>query len=103
MFVDFGRSFLFFFAGICFHMSFLHFYGFAETASHPMIRMWKYPKLASAVWGSIQLGVGLVVIALLGYQLRQAFETLFLFLGFALWGVFRAVILERKEKKSQAS
>jgi len=96
-----GRSFLFFFAGICFHMSFLHFYGFAETASHPMIHMWKYPKLASAVWGSIQLGVGLIVISQLGYQLQQTLETLFLFLGFAAWGVFRAVILERKEKKAR--
>ena len=97
-----GRSFLFFFAGICFHMSFLHFYGFAETASHPMIRMWKYPKLVSAVWGSIQLGVGLIVISLLQYQFQQGFDTLFLFVGFAAWGVFRAVILERKEKKTQA-
>ncbi|HTX90200.1 MAG TPA: hypothetical protein VMC09_03200 [Anaerolineales bacterium] len=97
-----GRCLLFFFAGICFHMSILHFYGFSETASHPMIRMWKYPKLASSIWGSIQLAVGLIVVFLLKYQLQQTLDTLFLFIGFAVWGIFRAVILEKKEKNKSA-
>jgi hypothetical protein len=93
------RYLLFFFAGICFHMSILHFYGFSETASHPMIRMWKYPKLASSIWGSIQLAVGLIVVLLLKYQLQQTLDTLLLFAGFVAWGIVRAAILEKKDSK----
>lgn len=91
------RYLLLFFAGICFHMSFLHFYGFSETASHPMIRIWRYPKLASSIWGSVQLAVGLIIVLLLNYQL-QTFDTLFLFIGFAVWGIMRAVVLENKDR-----
>ncbi len=93
------RYLLLFFAGICFHMSFLHFYGFSETASHPMIRVWKYPKLASSIWGSIQLAVGLIIILLLNYQLQQTMDTLSLFVGFVVWGIIRAVILENKDRR----
>jgi hypothetical protein len=93
------RYLLFLFAGICFHMSILHFYGFSETASHPMIRIWKYPKLASSIWGSVQLAVGLIVVLLLKFQLQQAFDTLFLFVGFVAWGILRAAILENKDSK----
>ncbi len=87
-------------AGVCFHMSILHFYVFSETASHPMIRMWKHPKLASSLWGGIQLAVGLVIILLLNYQLQPSLDTLFLFAGFVTWGVAQAAILENKESKS---
>ncbi len=87
-------------AGVCFHMSILHFYVFSETASHPMIRMWKRPKLASSLWGGIQLAVGLAIVLLLNYQLQLTLDTFFLFAGFVAWGVVRAAILENKASKS---
>ena len=91
------RYLLLFFAGICFHMCILHFYGFSETASHPMIRIWKYPKLASSIWGSIQLAIGLIIVMLLNYRLQETLDTLCLFIGFVAWGTVRAIVLENKD------
>lgn len=91
--------FLYFCAGIFFHISMLHFFCFSETASHPMIRIWKSPKTASSIWGSIQLFSGLLIILLLKYQFGLNLNTLFLFIGFSGWGILRGFILDRKEMR----
>ncbi len=68
-----------------------------------MIKMWKRPKLASSLWGGIQLAVGLVIVLVLNYHLQLSFDTFFLFAGFVAWGVVRAVILENKERKRSST
>jgi hypothetical protein len=85
-------AFLCFCAGIFFHMSVLHFFCFAQTASHPMIRMWKRPKLASSIWGSIQLVAGALILLLLNYRFRLDLDTLTLLAGFCFWGILVAVV-----------
>jgi hypothetical protein len=89
-------DFLFFCAGVFFHMSIVHFFCFSETASHPMIRIWKNPRLASSISGVIQLFFGLLIILLLKYQFELNFNTLFLFVGFSFWGILRGFHLEKK-------
>jgi hypothetical protein len=58
----FLRSFLFLCAGVFFHMSMIHFFLFSETASYPMIRIWKKPAFASAIQASIQLLAGTLIL-----------------------------------------
>ena len=94
--------FLMFCAGICLHMSVLHFFHFAETAKHPMIRIWKHPRTASALWGSFQLACGLIIPVAYSYRLSLAWDSFFAFLGFCAWGVLRGRILDRKALRDVA-
>jgi hypothetical protein len=73
-------------------MSVLHFFSWRETATHPMIRMWKRSRLASAIWGSIQLAAGVVILLAVGYRFRFSFDTLALVVGFCFWGVLGAAL-----------
>jgi hypothetical protein len=99
MIISILHYFLYFCAGVFFHMSVIHFFCFSETASHPMIRMWKSPAIASSIWGSIQLLAGLLILLLLHYRFELSFNTLLLFIGFSLWGIMRGFIVEAKKKK----
>jgi hypothetical protein len=81
-------------------MSILHFFVFAETSCHPMIRKWKSPKTASSFFGGIQLCAGLMILLLLDYRFEIRLSTLCLVLGFIAWGVVRGAIADRKDKKA---
>jgi hypothetical protein len=85
-------AFLCFVAGVFFHMSFLHFFCFAETSTHPMIRMWKRPRLASAIWGSIQLFAGALILLLITFRFALDLDTVMLLAGFCFWGVLGAAL-----------
>jgi hypothetical protein len=87
------NNFLYFCAGVFFHMSIVHFFCSSETVNHPMIRIWENPRLASSISGSIQLFFGLLILLLLKYKFELNFNTLFLFAGFSFWGILRGFSL----------
>jgi hypothetical protein len=84
------HQFPFFCAGVFFHISVIRFFRFEETASHPMIRMRKSPKLRE----NVQLFSGLSILILLKYRSGIIPESVFLFAVFCLCGMMRAVFLE---------
>jgi hypothetical protein len=88
LFVRYG---LLFCAGAFFHMCALHFFHFEETAGHPMIRMWRSPCIASALWACVQLAAAVLILFFLDYRLRASLEAVPLFVGFCLWGILRGV------------
>jgi hypothetical protein len=85
-------AFLCFCAGVFFHMSILHFFCFAQTARHPMIRMWRRPRLASSLWATVQLAAGALILLLLRFRFALDLDTLTLLAGFCFWGVLGAVL-----------
>ena len=89
---------LYFVCGIFLNMSLNHLVNFEETKRHPMIARTGSPKLASSIWGTIQLLAGGVILLLLDYKFELSFDTLFLFLGFSVWAVFLSVIADRLDK-----
>ena len=85
-------GFLCFCGGVFVHMSVLHFFCFSVTASHPMVRMWPRPRLASALWGCVQLTAAVLILVLLSPRLGLNPDTLLLLAGFCFWGVLMAAI-----------
>ncbi|HYA00687.1 MAG TPA: hypothetical protein VEK76_10100 [Candidatus Binatia bacterium] len=79
-------------AGAFFHMSVLHFFCFSQTASHPMVRMWPRPHLASAVWGCLQLIAAVLILVLLSPKLGLDPDTFLLVAGFCSWGLLVAAV-----------
>jgi hypothetical protein len=78
-------------AGVFLHMSILQIFCFPETAHHPMIRIWKRPRLASSIWGTIQLSAGVMILLLINHRFKLDLDTLSLLVGFCFWGVLGAV------------
>jgi hypothetical protein len=86
-------------AGILFNMSLLHFFSFAETRNHPVIAQASWPHLASALWASLQLVLGLTILLVLRYRFELNVGTLCLFSGFALWGIAIGYFYDRKRRE----
>jgi hypothetical protein len=69
-----ARYFLFFLAGIAIHMSFMHHFSFDRVKTHPLIRIWKSPRMAAAISGIIQFSMALLILtsSKLYFYLSQA-------------------------------
>ncbi len=89
---------LLFIAGILLNMALLHFFSFAETRNHPMVARWSWPHLASALWATLQLALALVILLGVRYRLAADLGTIFLFVGFSLWGVAIGYFYDRKRR-----
>jgi len=87
-------------AGVLFHMSVLHFFCFSMTASHPAVRIWPRPRLASAIWGCIQLTAGVLILLLLPPRLGAGPDTFLLLAGCCFWGVLISA-LARDDRRGQ--
>ena len=85
------ENILYFLAGIFLHMSFMHHFSFERVKTHPMIRVWKSPKMAAAVWGTIQLACALLILALQNYKFGFNWNTGCIFLGYSAWAVAAAL------------
>lgn len=91
--------FLYFVSGIFLNMSLNHLVNFAETRRHPMIARTGSPKLASSIWGVVQLFAGGLILLLLGYKVEPSAYTLCLFLGFSAWAIFLGAIGDRADRR----
>jgi len=69
-------------AGVFLHICVLHFFRWEETSTHPMVRMWKRPRLASTVWASVQLFAGVLILLLIKFRFALDLDTLVLLAGF---------------------
>ncbi|MFI5258597.1 MAG: hypothetical protein ACHQ01_03175 [Candidatus Limnocylindrales bacterium] len=87
---------LLFCSGICLDMASIHLFDFATTRYHPMIRRWRFPKLASTISGLIQLAVAGSILLALDWRLSDAASTLSVFAGFAFWALFSSAAAERR-------
>ena len=85
------RYFLFFLAGIVIHRGFMHHFSFDRVKTHPMIRIWKSPKMAAAIWGITQFSVALLILLLQKFQFGLNLDTFFVFLGYSFWAVLAAL------------
>jgi uncharacterized membrane protein YbhN (UPF0104 family) len=92
---------LFLFSGILIHMSFLHLFSYYETHYHPIISRSKNPYRASKFWGIFQLLVGMIILYLCKYELGRNLPTLFVLIGFCVWGIFLGVFAGKHFKKDQ--
>ena len=99
--MDILNYFLYFLSGIFLNMSLIHLTDFDETKHHPMIARSKYPKLASTIWGLIQLFFGLLILLLLNYKFELQPSTAFIFLGFSIWAIFLGIVSMRRDRKTQ--
>lgn len=88
-------AFLCFCAGVLLNMSALHLFHFEQTATHPMIRMWRHPRLASSIWGSIQLFLGALILLLVKFRFALDLDTMLLLAGFCLWNLLGALLFSR--------
>ena len=86
-------------AGVLLNMGLLHFFSFMETRSHPFIARSAMPHLASSLWATLQLSLGLGILLALGYRFAVSLDTLVLFLGFALWGVALGYFYDRNTRR----
>jgi len=93
------KDILFVFAGVFFHMSFLHLFSFYETQYHPIIAKSKNPYLASKIWGVIQFVVGTLILVLCKYQLGRNIQTLMISIGFIFWALFMGLLAGKHFKK----
>jgi len=93
-------AFLLFGAGILLDMSLVHLLNVDETRHHPMIRMWKWPRLASSVWGVIQLFCGGFILLALDFKFALDVKTLLVFLGFSGWAILIGYWSSRREQRS---
>ena len=89
------RYFLFFLAGIAIHMGFMHHFSFDRVKTHPMIRIWKSPKMAAAISGIIQFSIALLILLLQNFRLGLNSDTFFVFLGYSFWAVLAALFSNR--------
>jgi hypothetical protein len=96
-------SCLYFLAGICFFMSPQHLFNFTETQRHYLIAKSRSPKVASTIWGIIQLAAGLLILLALHYQFDRNLGTLFIFLGFSCWAIFVRYIATTVDKQTSHS
>ena len=94
------NALLCFVAGIFLNMSLLRLVNFSETRVHPMIRRMKSPKLASTLWGLLQLFLGALILLLIHYRFALTPDTAVLFLGFGGWAVFVAAASDRSDRKA---
>ena len=92
---------LYFVCGIFLNMSLNHLVNFEETKRHPMIARTGSPKLASSIWGTIQLLAGGVILLLLDYKFELSFDTLFLFLGFSIWAILLGALGDRADRRAK--
>jgi hypothetical protein len=90
------RLSLLFVAGILLNMGLLHFLAFMETRNHPMVARFAMPHLASALWGTLQLALGLWILLALHYRFDALADTGPLFVGFACWGIALGYLYDRK-------
>jgi hypothetical protein len=90
---------LLFAAGICLDMAGMHLFDFAVTSRHPMIRRWRFPRLASTISGLIQLAVAGAILFGVGYRFADGASTLAVFAGFASWALVTVVAAERNDLK----
>ena len=91
---------LYFVAGILFNMSLLHLANFSETKRHPMIKWAKSPKLASTLWGLLQLSLGTLILLLTHYEFELTPGTAAIFLGLGAWAIFVAAMSDRSDRKA---
>lgn len=85
-------AFVCFCAGVFLNMSVLHLFLFERTATHPMIRMWPRPRMASALWGSVQLFAAALILLLIRPRFALNLDTLLLVAGFCFWSVLGALL-----------
>jgi hypothetical protein len=85
-------AFLCFCAGVLLNMSVLHLFHFERTATHPMIRVWKHPRLGSSIWGSVQLFAGALILLLIKFRFALDLDTMLLLAGFCFWSVLGALL-----------
>jgi uncharacterized membrane protein len=93
---------LLFAAGICRDMAGMDLFDFAVTGRHPMIRRWRFPRLASTVSGLIQLALAAAILFWLDYRFADWASTIVVFAGFAAWALFTVVAAERNDLKRRS-
>ena len=64
-----------------------------------MIRIWKSPKMAAAIWGIIQFFVALLILLPQKFQFGLNLDTFFVFLGYSFWAVLAALFSTRFQSK----
>src|SRR5579859_5615283 len=94
-----GSDFLLFCAGVFLNTSLVHLLNFEETRHHPMIRIWRSPKLGSSVWSVVQLFCGGLILLLLHYRFELSLETLFVVLGFIFWAILIGYWSGKRDEK----
>ena len=92
---------LYFVSGIFLNMSLNHLVNFGETARHPMIARTGSPKLASSIWGTVQLLAGGLILLLLGYKFELSLNTLCIFLGFSMWAIFLGALGDKADRRAK--
>ena len=91
----------YFVCGVFLNMSLNHLVNFGETARHPMIARTGSPKLASSIWGTIQLFAGGLILLLLDYKFELSLNTLCIFLGFSVWAIFLGALGDRADRRAK--
>ncbi|HVM71047.1 MAG TPA: hypothetical protein VMT91_04770 [Anaerolineales bacterium] len=86
-----------FLCGIFLEMAMVHLFNYTETRHHPMISRAKSPHLASTLWGLGYLFFSGLILMLIHFKFEVSAGAAALFLGFAGWAIFLAVIAERRE------
>ena len=93
------RYFLFFLAGIVIHMGFMHHFSFDRVKTHPMIRIWKSPKMAAAISGIVQFSIALLILLPQNFRLGLNSDTFFVFLGYSFWAILAALFSNQFQGK----
>ena len=93
------KYFLFFLAGIAIHMGLMHHFSFDRVKTHPMIRIWKSPKMAAAISGIVQFSIALLILLLQNFRLGLNSDTFFVFLGYSFWAVLAALFSNQFQGK----
>jgi hypothetical protein len=93
------RYFLFFFAGVVIHMGLMHHFSYDRVKTHPMIRIWRSPIMAAAIWGIILFAIALLILLLQHFQLGLNLDTLFVFLGYSFWAILAALFSNQFHNK----
>jgi hypothetical protein len=93
------KLFLLFWAGIFIHMGLMHHFSFDKVKTHPMIRMWKSPKIAASVWGIFQLSFAILILLFQNFQFGKNLDTIFVFLGYCFWALLAALFSNKFQDK----
>jgi hypothetical protein len=86
-------------SGVFLDMNLFHLLNFSRSIRHPAVRIWRMPKLASTIWGLIQLFCAALILLLVKYEFALSAYTLCLFLGFGSWAIFLAALEERDDRR----